>query len=160
MGRPGGMGAISYTCISIYARFSGQFFFKFSQKKIVNVYYLHLFVLHWCVTIQLYVPCMLAAQVLKPYGFLYVWLLSQTCVVVLLISNRQKRQKSSNLQPIQASRIGKYSRWKLFNFVVVQVPARTSLIILTAYSITRMFSEKQPYPSLFYYYRCCLFLQY
>ena len=33
----GGGGVIStilYTCISIYSRFSGQFFFKFSQKKI------------------------------------------------------------------------------------------------------------------------------
>ena len=35
MGCPGGMSTISYTCISIYARFSGQFVFKFSKKKIV-----------------------------------------------------------------------------------------------------------------------------
>ena len=32
---PRGMRAIQYTCISIYVRFSGQFFFKFSYKKIV-----------------------------------------------------------------------------------------------------------------------------
>ena len=30
MGYPGGMRTIQYTCISIYARFPGQFFFKFS----------------------------------------------------------------------------------------------------------------------------------
>ena len=36
MGCPGCMRTISYTCISIYARFSGQFFSKFSQKKIVT----------------------------------------------------------------------------------------------------------------------------
>ena len=35
MGYPGGMSTISYTRISIYALFSGQFFFKFSYKKIV-----------------------------------------------------------------------------------------------------------------------------
>ena len=35
MGCPGGMSTISHTRISIYARFSGQFFFKFSYKKIV-----------------------------------------------------------------------------------------------------------------------------
>ena len=35
MGCPGGMSTIRYTRISIYARFSGQFFFKFSLKKIV-----------------------------------------------------------------------------------------------------------------------------
>ena len=34
-GMPRGMRAIQYTCISIYVRFSGQFFFKFSYKKIV-----------------------------------------------------------------------------------------------------------------------------
>ena len=56
---------------------------------ISNVYFLHLFVLHWSVTIRLYVPRMLAAQVLKPYGLLYVWLLSHTSVIVFLISNGQ-----------------------------------------------------------------------
>ena len=35
MGNPGGMSTIRYTRISIDARFSGQFFFMFSQKKIV-----------------------------------------------------------------------------------------------------------------------------
>ena len=35
MGCPGGMRTIRYTRFSIYARFSGQFFFKFSWKKIV-----------------------------------------------------------------------------------------------------------------------------
>ena len=29
-GMPGGMRTIQYTCISIYVRFSGQFFLKFS----------------------------------------------------------------------------------------------------------------------------------
>ena len=32
---PRGMSTIRYTRISIHARFSGQFLFKFSQKKIV-----------------------------------------------------------------------------------------------------------------------------
>ena len=32
---PGGMSTIRYTRICIYAGFWGQFFFKFSQKKIV-----------------------------------------------------------------------------------------------------------------------------
>ena len=35
MGRPGEMNTIRYTRFSIYARFSGKFFFKFSLKKIV-----------------------------------------------------------------------------------------------------------------------------
>ena len=34
MGCLGGMSTISYTCISIYACFSGQFFFKFSRKRL------------------------------------------------------------------------------------------------------------------------------
>ena len=33
MGCPGGMSTISYTPISIYAPFSGQFFVKFSKKS-------------------------------------------------------------------------------------------------------------------------------
>ena len=33
-GMPGGMSTISYTCISIYARFLGEFFLTFSKKKI------------------------------------------------------------------------------------------------------------------------------
>ena len=57
-----------------------------------NAYYLHLFVLHWCVTFRLQVPCMLAAQILKPQGILYVWLLSHSSVVVLLISNIQYKK--------------------------------------------------------------------
>ena len=57
-----------------------------------NAYYLHLFVLHWCVTFRLQVPCMLAAQILKPHGILYVWLLSHSSVVVLLISNIQYKK--------------------------------------------------------------------
>ena len=77
-----------------------------------------------------------------------------------LVNKQRKMQKNSNLQELQLRQIGKYPTRKLFNFVVVQVPARISLIILTAYFLTRMFSETQPYPSLFYYYRCCLLLQY
>ena len=35
MGCPGFISTIRYTRISIYARFSGQLFFKFSKKKII-----------------------------------------------------------------------------------------------------------------------------
>ena len=35
MGCPGGMSTIRYTHVSMYAGFSGQFFFKFYEKKIV-----------------------------------------------------------------------------------------------------------------------------
>ena len=35
MGCPGGWSTIRYTCISIYVCFAGQFFLKFSWKKIV-----------------------------------------------------------------------------------------------------------------------------
>ena len=82
-----------------------------------------------------------------PYGNLYTWLLPHTSVLVLIINSRQ--YKKYNLQVLQLRQIGKYPRWKLFNFVVEQNPARIRLIILTAYLTSTTISQKNPHHCLF-----------
>ena len=82
------------------------------------------------------------------YGNLYTWLLAHTSVLVLIINSRQYK-KNKNLQALQLRQIGKYPRWKLFNFVVGEPPARIRLIILTAYLMTTTISQKNPHHCLF-----------
>ena len=61
-----------------------------------------------------------------------------------LDNKQQTIQKNTNLQVLQLRQTGKYPRWKLINFVVVQFSARTRLIILTAFLMTTTISEKKP----------------
>ena len=83
-----------------------------------------------------------------PYGNSYTWLLAHTSVLVLIINGRQYK-KNTNLQVLYLRYIGKYPRWKLFNFVVGQPPARIRLIILTAYLMTTTISQKNSHHCLF-----------
>ena len=84
-----------------------------------------------------------------PYGNLYTWLLAHTSVVVLIINSRQYK-KYPNLQELQLRQIGKYLRWKLLNFVVVQPPARMRLIILIAHLYDNNNNQsKKPHHRLF-----------
>ena len=84
-----------------------------------------------------------------PYGNLYKWLLAHTSVVVLIYNKQQTIQKNTNLQGLQLRQVGKYPRWKLFNFVAGQTSARIRLIILTAYLMTTTISQKKPHHCLF-----------
>ena len=114
---------------------------------------------HWCIYPLLF--SLYAARV----AFKSLWIL--ICVVAFayyccsLVNKQQTIQKSLDLQKRQLTQIGKYPRRKLFDFIVAQVPVRISFIISTPFLMTlKMITEKQPYPSLFQFYRCCLLLQY
>ena len=81
------------------------------------------------------------------YGNIYVAACAYQCCS--LDNKQQTIQKNTNLQVLQLRQIGKYPRWKLFDFVVLQISARTRLITITAYLMTTTISQKKnPYHSL------------